>query len=430
MQVLVALFVSTLLHILLLSFFKRRYEPDLFRVVSLTYVGTVALRYTLAIYLWLNHTDAGFAATFWGDSQTYDRFAAALAESWSHGFSSTLWAETGQGMVNKGFIYCVASVYYFFGRNVLLVQFLNGIIGALTPIVILELGLSLYNRRVATTAMLLTAFFPQMIFWSSALYKDPAVMLCIAANILAVVKLQRGWNPTWIVAYVLTAGALVWLRFYIFYATLAAAVIGLLVGNRKNPILGLVTQLSLVLAVLLLLAYTPVGQEVLVQSRFLDLELLQSSRSDLSNAGSGFASDADITTMGGLLSVLPVGIMNLLFGPFPWTVSNLRQVLALPDVLAWYALTPALIAGIGLALKRLRQTMPILVFTTALTLAYGAFLGNVGTAYRQRTQIMMFYFLFIADGLHRKRRTTGSEEPSTAHLPTAHDQTLKPIAHQ
>ena len=90
-------------------------------------------------------------------------------------------------------------------------------------------------------------------------------------------------------------------------------------------------------------------------------------------------------------------------------LTGLRQVLALPDVLAWYALTPALIAGIGLALRRLRQTMPILVFTTALTLAYGAFLGNVGTAYRQRTQIMMFYFLFIADGLHRKRRVAEAE---------------------
>ena len=51
MQLLVALFVSTLVHILLLAFFRRRYEADLFRVVSLTYVGTVALRYTLAIYL-------------------------------------------------------------------------------------------------------------------------------------------------------------------------------------------------------------------------------------------------------------------------------------------------------------------------------------------------------------------------------------------
>ena len=112
--------------------------------------------------------------------------------------------------------------------------------------------------------MLLTAFFPQMIFWSSALYKDPAVMLCIAANILAVVRLQRQLNPAWIAAYLVTAGALVWLRFYIFYATLAAAVIGLLVGNQRRLIVGLATQLSLIFAVLLLLAYTPVGQEVLL----------------------------------------------------------------------------------------------------------------------------------------------------------------------
>ena len=71
--------------------------------------------------------------------------------------------------------------------------------------------------------------------------------------------------------------------------------------------------------------------------------------------------------------------------------------------MVWYLLFPALLRGLVSAIRhRLRQTMPILVFTTALTLAYGAFLGNVGTAYRQRTQIMMFYFLFIADGLRKR----------------------------
>jgi hypothetical protein len=33
-----------------------------------------------------------------------------------------------------------------------------------------------------------------------------------------------------------------------------------------------------------------------------------------------------------------------------------------------------------------------------LTLAYSMFLGNVGTAYRQRTQIQVFLFMFIAVG--------------------------------
>jgi hypothetical protein len=251
-----------------------------------------------------------------------------------------------------------------------------------------------------------------MIFWSAALYKDPTVMLGIALSILAVFKLRRGLSPTWIVAYLLSAGALVWLRFYIFYATAAATAAGMLVGHRRGMAFGLASQLALVAGVIVMLLYTPVGQEVLQQSHFLDLDLLQNSRTDLARAGSGFATGADVSTFRGVASLLPVGVLYLLFAPFPWTVTGLRQALALPDILMWYVLVPFLVMGIASAGRRLRQTMPIFVFTTALTLAYGAFLGNVGTAYRQRTQIMMFYFLFIADGLHsRGRRKTA--DPST-----------------
>jgi hypothetical protein len=172
--------------------------------------------------------------------------------------------------------------------------------------------------------------------------------------------------------------------------------------------LGVASQLALVTGIIVLVLYTPVGQEALFQSRFLDLDLLQNSRADLARAGSGFAANVDVSTFSGVISVLPVGVVYLLFAPFPWTIRGFRQALALPDVLIWYALTPFLVLGIASAWRRLRQTMPIVVFTTALTLAYGAFLGNAGTAYRQRTQVMMFYFLFIADGLHRSRKVTGA----------------------
>jgi hypothetical protein len=33
-----------------------------------------------------------------------------------------------------------------------------------------------------------------------------------------------------------------------------------------------------------------------------------------------------------------------------------------------------------------------------LTLAYSVFQGNVGTAYRQRAQLLVFYFIFVAVG--------------------------------
>ena len=41
---------------------------------------------------------------------------------------------------------------------------------------------------------------------------------------------------------------------------------------------------------------------------------------------------------------------------------------------------------------------PILIFTTLLSLAYSVFQGNVGTAYRQRAQLLVFYFIFVAVG--------------------------------
>jgi len=403
MQLIVAIAVAIILNLLILLFLQKRYDPELYRVVALTYTGTVLLRYALATYMWMNHSEGHFSLALWGDSETYDFFGAAIADSWSHGTSIHSWTSTVEGKVNRGFIYFVAGVYYLFGRNVILVQFLNGIIGALTPIVILELGLLLYERRVAMTAMLLTAFFPQMIFWSAALYKDPAVMLAIAANILAVFRLRLRMSAYWVAVYLATAAALVFLRFYIFYAIGAATLAGMLMRHRRGMVLGLATQVVLIAGLISLFLYTPVGQEMLMNSRFLDLQLLNLSRMDLARAGSGFAATADVSTVSGILTVLPLGVAYLLFAPFPWSIVNLRQALALPDVLMWYALVPALIRGILYAHRRLRETMPILIFTTALTLAYGAFLGNAGTAYRQRTQVMMFYFLFVADGIHRRR---------------------------
>lgn len=415
MEFAIAVLVAAGTNLCILVFLQKRYEPSVYRIVALTYLGTLTLRCLLAVFLWFQQDDMQFTALFWGDSGTYDAFGAAVAEGWKQEGSVTLWSQTLEGRVNSGFIYVVAVVYYIFGHNTLLMQFLNCTIGALTTIAIFEIGLLLYDSRVATRAMLLSAFFPQMVFWSAALYKDAAVMLCIALAILAALQLRQRSGLVWLLIYVAAAGALVWLRFYIFYAIMAASFAGLLSSHRRGPLFGLMSQVALVGSVILLLLYTPTGREIQNRARFLDLQQLQNARSDLAvRANTGFASDADVSTPLGVLSTLPIGVMYLLFAPFPWTVGSVRQVLSLPDVLVWYALMPALIRGLRSAVRhRLAQTLPILVFTTALTLAYGAFLGNAGTAYRQRTQIMMFYFIFIADGLKKRQSQELDEVPAT-----------------
>ena len=88
-----------------------------------------------------------------------------------------------------------------------------------------------------------------------------------------------------------------------------------------------------------------------------------------------------------------------MLAPFPWQVTSLRQAITLPEILVWWAMIPLLIYGLWYTLKnRLRTAIPILIFTLMLTIAYSIFQGNVGTAYRQRTQIQVFLFIFVAVG--------------------------------
>lgn len=117
--------------------------------------------------------------------------------------------------------------------------------------------------------------------------------------------------------------------------------------------------------------------------------------------------DLDVSTTEGAIVALPIGLAYLLLAPFPWQVSNFRQAITVPEVLVWWSLLPFAVAGIAYAIRhRLRSAFPVLLFTLLLTLAYSIFQGNVGTAHRQRTQIQVFLFIFIAVGwtIYQERR--------------------------
>jgi hypothetical protein len=134
--------------------------------------------------------------------------------------------------------------------------------------------------------------------------------------------------------------------------------------------------------------------------RFGNLQAVQNSRLDAAQtAQSGFAKDVDVRTTGGALTAIPIGIIYLLFAPFPWQLTSLRQSITIPEMLVWWSSFPMLVLGMWFAIKhKLRTVAPILLFTTMLTLAYSLFQGNVGTAYRQRSQLLVFYFIFVAVG--------------------------------
>ncbi len=126
--------------------------------------------------------------------------------------------------------------------------------------------------------------------------------------------------------------------------------------------------------------------------------------------GSRFAPTADISTPGKAIAFLPVGLAFFLLAPFPWTISNLRQAITLPEMLFFYSLIPSIVRGVAHLIRhRLTKSLMVLLITAGLTLGYALGEANAGTAYRHRAQILAFYLIFAAVGVEARVRKKGIE---------------------
>lgn len=340
---------------------------------------------------------------FGGDANTYDVFGKSLLQSWyGDAYHSGRYAgfiQSGAGA--WGMLYVVAGVYGVVGENRLAVQLLNASVGASTAIAVYYVAQALFsNIRVSRLAAVLVAFFPSLILWSAQALKDALIIFALALAILATLRLMEKITVGYVLVLTGCLLALLSLRFYIFYMMLAAVVGSFVVGMKAMNAQSFMQRFFAVAAIGLAFTWFGVLRYAGTQfTRYADLNKIQMSRTDQAAAGSGFGQDVDVSTTEGALTAIPIGLIYLLFAPFPWDLASLRQAMTLPEMLIWWAAFPLLILGLWFALRhRLRQVSPIVIFTTMLTLAYSVFQGNVGTAYRQRSQLLVFYFIFVAVG--------------------------------
>jgi len=340
---------------------------------------------------------------FGGDALTYDFFGHAQMKAWQGDSYYRVIADrftSGQasawGMVNL-----ISVIYSIIGRNTLAIQFVNSVIGAATAILVFHCAQHVYkNIRVARIAAICVAFFPSLVLWSAQGLKDAPIVFFLALAILASLRLNEKLSVKYAAILVVALFSILSLRFYVFYMIAVAIAGGFIIGFQKFSATNFARQFVVILLVGVSLTYLGVTRYASAQfDRFGSLETLQRSRTDLSRAGSGFGQEVDVSTTQGALSTIPLGLVYLLFAPFPWQLASLRQSITFPEMIIWWCSFPLLVLGIWYSIKyRLRQIAPILIFTTMLSIAYSVFQGNVGTAYRQRAQLLVFYFIFVAVG--------------------------------
>jgi 4-amino-4-deoxy-L-arabinose transferase-like glycosyltransferase len=384
----------------LIGLFSYRQKPHGSFLLKL-FISALLIRMLLATIIFVFNQQEFFG----GDAITYDFFGSALLRGWGGDRYYLSIANRYMGVgagTGWGMIYLVSGVYALIGRNMLAVQFISGVLGAAAAVVIFLCAHHVFNNlKVARLAAIAVAFYPSLVLWSSQGLKDGPIVFFLALSILATLKLGEKLSVKYLVALVCSLFVLLSFRFYVFYmisvAIAGAFVIGMQRLNAKN----FIRQFIVIVAAGLALTYLGVTRYASVQlEEYASLERIQRSRLDLAtSAQSGFGREVDVSTSEGALSTIPLGLMYLLFAPFPWQLGSLRQSITLPEMIIWWASFPMFILGLWFSLKyRLRQISPILIFTAMLSVAYSIFQGNVGTAYRQRAQLLVFYFIFVAVG--------------------------------
>ena len=374
-------------------------NPEHRKFLLRLFVLALVIRMILAVVIYVGHMEDFFG----GDANTYDIFGQSLVEAW-HG--NTFHQAKYEGFVASGasawgMIYLVAAVYEVIGPNMLAIQLINAAIGAATAIVVFHAAQTLFsNVRVSKTAAILVGFFPSLILWSSQALKDGLIIMALAFSILATLRLMEKVTANYVLVLIGCLLALFSLRFYIFYMMCAAVAGSFFLGMKSLNAQGFLQRFIAVGVIGLAFTWFGVLQSAGMQfERYANLKQIQTSREDQAAAGSGFMKDVDVGTTEGALTVIPVGMLYLIFAPFPWQFTTLRQSITLPEMVVWWLAFPLLILGLWYSMKhRLRQVSPIIIFTTMLTIAYSLFQGNVGTAYRQRSQLLVFYFIFVAVG--------------------------------
>jgi len=356
----------------------------------------------------LGHEEYTWGFLMHNDGVGYSDGAWQIALRWRSGIPfdpDTFIPESGTiGLYD----YWNAWIYFWTGRNPLVMFFLNSLLGALCiPVTYLVAGL-VAGRRPARTAALFTAFWPSLILWSTQNLKDTPICLAILLYVYAFIKVRKmAFGPLDVMFLCGSAAVLYLLRGVILpqlclIATPLALIFASSAWHRRSRF----AKITIILMMCGLSLFTMGRLSDWLRSRYLDIddltisEWIHYSRKDRTwKAGSTIFEKADLSSPGRIAGFLPLGILIALFAPFPWQVANFSQISAIPEMFIFYFLLPKAWRGFWWLVRyRWREAALMSFFSGIILVFMGLFEGNSGTIFRHRSMILCFYFVLVAAG--------------------------------
>lgn len=355
----------------------------------------------------------GLSDFFAPDRNGYEAGGAALAERWWGDHLSSVGRVVRAYSGDVNFYHYANGVSYFLGTGPSAILLANCLLGALVPGLVASITSRLGgNRSACLKAALLAALFPSLVIWSSINIRDVWAMAAILFALDSALAVRERLSPPRFAVFVGAMVLLGLLRGYMFVLVAVGLGLSVIATISINRFRGFAAALLTAAVCFYVYSVSGFGKRWVQDA---SLERVAAIREGMTGgASSAYLVGADVSTAAGATKFLPLGLAYFWLSPFPWSIRNLRQSLAIPEVLFFYWLIPIIITGARTALReRFGRAATLLSVVAIVSIAYALVEGNYGTAYRHRAQVLAPLLAVAGIGLAERRRIQSSTAGST-----------------
>jgi len=346
-----------------------------------------------------------------GDTWSYSESGYSILQMWISGIrnvdeiAGNMMKITTSGNLGS-YDFWNAIVYYFTGKSPLSLIFINCLASSLTVIFIYYTTKRLYNEKAAQISAILTAFWPSLFTWSIQNLKEPLSIFLIALLIWAILQLKIKFRFYLLFLIILSSIALKELRmvsFFMFYIVILPISLTLFLW-KKNRVLFmfLIVSIGLIIAIIVnhyLMKFLPQNQ-----NSFSLFEYIYKMRTYRAYGNTAFLSNLDITNPAIFMFFVPIALSVAWLAPFPWQIGSMSQITAIPEMVLYYALLPAMFIGWRFIMRyKIKEGGIIVLYIFIMMLVLAFIEGNIGTLFRHRAMVLPFMFVLIGIGLEKAK---------------------------
>ena len=338
------------------------------------------------------------------DSVTFEQQGWLNAQAWRYGVEA--------GRTTGAYYYSsfIGIIYYFFGRVPFMAQFANVLLSLLTVYLLYKTVYTITGSvRSARITALIMALLPTLNAYSAILLRETMIIMFTVVSFHFFVKWMKNGRMIKLIysfTALVAAGALHGPLFLLVWVMILFVVI----YSPRDKKFRFVSGQIVPAAVIAVLALILIGSVITYQlpgdlSQIFTPDFLRGVIERKSLGRTSYLLEIMPYSYLDLIWQTPLRMIYLLFTPFPWMISNIKDVLGFLDMIIYAGLIYLGYTGS----KKLWQSNKQIVITTLLIMvtlvvmfAWGT--TNYGTAWRHRQKIAPYLVVLASAGIVASER--------------------------